>query len=32
MCITLCKDCHNEVHTSDKCGMKDYRRGKCNAN
>ena len=29
MCITLCKDCHNEVHTSDKCGMKDYRRGKC---
>ena len=29
MCITLCKDCHNEVHRQDKCGMKDYKRGKC---
>jgi len=29
MCITLCKDCHNEVHKHDKCGMKDYKRGKC---
>ena len=29
MCITLCKDCHNEIHKSDKCGMKDYKKGKC---
>jgi len=29
MCITLCKDCHNEVHRQDKCGMKDYKRGRC---
>jgi hypothetical protein len=29
-CITLCKECHNEVHRKDKCGMKDYQRGKCN--
>ena len=28
-CITLCKKCHNEVHRKDKCGMKDYQRGKC---
>jgi 5-methylcytosine-specific restriction endonuclease McrA len=29
-CITLCKECHNEVHKKDKCGMKDYKRGICN--
>jgi len=29
ICITLCKDCHNEIHKSDKCGIKDYKRGKC---
>jgi len=29
MCITLCKDCHNEVHRQDKCGMKDYKMEKC---
>jgi hypothetical protein len=29
-CITLCKECHNEVHRKDKCGIKDYQRGKCN--
>jgi hypothetical protein len=28
-CITLCKKCHNDVHRKDKCGMKDYKRGKC---
>jgi len=28
-CITLCKECHNEVHRKDKCGMKDYKRSKC---
>jgi len=28
-CITLCKRCHNDVHKKDKCGMKDYQRGKC---
>jgi len=28
-CITLCKKCHNEVHRKDKCGIKDYKRGKC---
>jgi len=28
-CITLCKECHNEVHKKDKCGIKDYQRGKC---
>jgi len=29
-CITLCKKCHNNIHKKDKCGMKDYKRGKCN--
>jgi 5-methylcytosine-specific restriction endonuclease McrA len=29
-CITLCKQCHNEVHRKNKCGIKDYKRGKCN--
>ena len=29
-CITLCKKCHNDVHRKDKCGIKDYQRGKCN--
>ena len=28
-CITLCKKCHNDVHRKDKCGIKDYKRGKC---
>jgi hypothetical protein len=28
-CITLCKECHNEVHRKNKCGMKDYKRSKC---
>jgi hypothetical protein len=28
-CITLCKECHNDVHKKDKCGIKDYQRGKC---
>jgi len=28
-CITLCKECHNNIHKKDKCGIKDYQRGKC---
>jgi 5-methylcytosine-specific restriction endonuclease McrA len=28
-CITLCKQCHNNIHKKDKCGIKDYKRGKC---
>ena len=28
-CITLCKKCHNNIHKKDKCGIKDYQRGKC---
>ena len=28
-CITLCKECHNNIHNKDKCGIKDYKRGKC---
>jgi len=28
-CITLCKECHNDIHRKDKCGIKDYKRGKC---
>jgi len=28
-CITLCKDCHNDIHKTDKCGIKDYQRKKC---
>jgi 5-methylcytosine-specific restriction endonuclease McrA len=27
--ITLCKKCHNNIHKKDKCGIKDYKRGKC---
>ena len=29
-CITLCVDCHHEVHTKDKCGIKQYKREVCN--
>jgi hypothetical protein len=28
-CITLCKQCHNNIHKKDKCGIKNYKRGKC---
>jgi len=28
-CITLCKDCHNEIHKADKCGIKQYKRKMC---
>jgi hypothetical protein len=28
-CVTLCKECHNDIHKKDKCGMKNYKRGKC---
>jgi len=28
-CITLCKDCHNEIHKADKCGIKQYQRKEC---
>jgi len=28
-CITLCKDCHNNIHKADKCGIKQYQRKEC---
>jgi len=28
-CIILCKQCHNNIHKKDKCGIKDYQRSKC---
>jgi len=28
-CITLCKDCHNNIHKVDKCGIKQYQRKEC---
>jgi len=28
-CITLCKDCHNNIHKADKCGIKQYQRKMC---
>jgi len=28
-CITLCKNCHNDIHKADKCGIKQYQRKEC---
>jgi len=28
-CIILCKDCHNNIHKADKCGINDYKRKEC---
>jgi len=30
-CITLCKDCHKEVHMKDGCRYYELRRSKCNS-
>jgi 5-methylcytosine-specific restriction endonuclease McrA len=28
-CVTLCKNCHKEVHSKDGCKTSDYKRKKC---